>query len=81
MTSSKERNIGEEILKSNYYFICILFAILFELEKTCIFENCILVQKNVHLVLNIRFGRWKLFLEFLEFFYILLGFYSWRKLY
>ena len=33
MTSSKERNIGEEILKSNYYFIRILFGILFELEK------------------------------------------------
>ena len=29
MTSSKERNIGGEILKSNKYFICILF----ELEK------------------------------------------------
>ena len=63
-----KRNIGERILKSNYDFIGILFAILFELEKYCIFENCILVQKNVHLVLNIRFGRWKLFLEFLEFF-------------
>ena len=37
MNSSKEMNIGEEILKSNYYFICIFIAILFELEKTCIF--------------------------------------------
>ena len=32
MTSSKDRNIGGEILKSNKCFICILFAILFELE-------------------------------------------------
>ena len=48
-----ERNIGERILKSNYDFIGILFAILFELEKYCIFENCILVQKNVHLVLKL----------------------------
>ena len=50
-----KRNIGERILKSN--FIC--YFIQFR-KKTCIFENCILVQKNVHLVLNIRFGRWKL---------------------
>ena len=27
MTSSKERNIREEILKSNNYFICILFEL------------------------------------------------------
>ena len=33
MTSSKERNIGGEILKSNLYLIWILFAILFELQK------------------------------------------------
>ena len=65
-----KRNIGERILKSNHYFI----GMLFELEKYCILEKCILVQNNVHLVLNIRFGRWKLFLDFLEFFYILLGF-------
>ena len=57
MTSSKERNIGEEILKSNYYFIRILFAILFELEKYAFLKIAFLGQKNVHYVLNIRF-RW-----------------------
>ena len=53
MTSSKERNIGEQNLKSNYYFICILF----ELEKYAFLKIAFLGQKNVHLVLNIRFGR------------------------
>ena len=33
MTSPNDRNIGGETLKSNKYFIWILFAILFELEK------------------------------------------------
>ena len=28
-----KRNIGERILKSNYYFIGILFVILFELKN------------------------------------------------
>ena len=32
-SSSKERNIRGEILKSNYYFIRNLFSILFELEN------------------------------------------------
>ena len=31
-------------------------TILFELEKMAFFDNCILVQKNVHLVLSISFG-------------------------
>ena len=57
MTSSKERNIGEEILKSNLYFIWILFAILFELEKYAFLKIAFLGQKNVHFVLNILFRR------------------------
>ena len=65
-----KRNIGERILKSNYDFSGTLFAILFELEKICIFENCILGQKNVHLVQNIPFRWRKLFLAFLDFFFL-----------
>ena len=63
MTSSKERNIGGFFLKSNIYFIWILFEILFELEK-----YAFLGQKNVHFDLNILSRRRKLVLVFLEFF-------------
>ena len=38
MTSSKERNIAEENFKTKFYFIRILFAILFELEKYAFFK-------------------------------------------
>ena len=53
MTSSIIEEYWKIILKSNNYFSYILF----ELEKICIFENCILGQKDVHLVLNIRFRQ------------------------
>ena len=68
-----KRNVGERILKSNYDFIGILFAILLEVEKYAFLKIAFLGQKNVHFVLNIRFRRWKLFLAF---FRILLGFFS-----
>ena len=68
MTSLTKRNIGEIILKSNYYFIGILFAILFELETYSFFKISFLGQKNVHFVLNILFRRRKLFLVFFIFF-------------
>ena len=45
MTSSKERNIGEEILKSNLYFICILFVILFEWENYAFLKIAFLGHK------------------------------------
>ena len=45
MTSSKERNIGEEILKSKLYFIGILFVILFELENYAFLKIAFLGQK------------------------------------
>ena len=42
MTSPKsDGNIGVKILKLNIYFIWNFIAILFELEKICIFQNCI----------------------------------------
>ena len=41
MTSSKQRNIGDLILKSNKNFIWNFIAILFELRKICVFQNCI----------------------------------------
>ena len=63
------------MLKSNKYFIWILFVILFELEKYAFFKIAFLGQENVHFVLNILFRRRKLFLAFLEFFYIDLGFF------
>ena len=50
MTSSKERNIGEEILKS-------IFFILFELEKYAFLKIAFLGQENIHFVLNISFRR------------------------
>ena len=50
-------NIGEEILKSNKYFIWILFANLFELEKYAFSKIAFLGQKNFHLILNIKFRR------------------------
>ena len=42
MTSSKQRNIGDLILKSSKIFIRSFIAILFELGKICVFQNCIL---------------------------------------
>ena len=45
MTSSKEWNIGGIFLKSNKYFIWILFAILFELEKHAYLKIAFLGQK------------------------------------
>ena len=45
MTFQKERNIGGKILKSNKYFIRILFAILFELEKYAFLKIPFLGQK------------------------------------
>ena len=41
MTSPKQRNIGGKILKSNKNSIWSFIAILFELGKKCIFQNCI----------------------------------------
>ena len=70
MTSSKERNIGGNFLKSNIYIIWILFEILFVLKKYAFLKIAFLGQRNVHFVLNILFRRWKLFLAFLEFFKI-----------
>ena len=63
-----KRNTGGKILKSNNYFIWILFEILFELENMHFFKIALLGQKNVHFILNILFRRWKLFLAFLDFF-------------
>ena len=57
MTSSKERNIGGIFLKSNIYFIWILFEILFEFEKYAFLKIAFLGQNNVHFVLNNRFRR------------------------
>ena len=56
MASSSEEKYWRNFFKIKLLFYLYVIAILFELEKACIFENCILVQKNVHLVLNIRFG-------------------------
>ena len=42
MTSPKIMNIGGKILKPNIGFYSEFFAILFELGKICIFQNCIL---------------------------------------
>ena len=66
------------MVKPNYDFICILFAILIELEKYAFFKIAFLGRKNVHFVLNILFRRRKLFLAFLEFF-ILLGIFLGRN--
>ena len=55
MTSSKREEYWRNFLKSNKYFIWILFEILFELEKYAFFKIAFLGQKNVHFVLNILF--------------------------
>ena len=57
MNSSTSEKYWRKNFKIKLLFIGILFAILFELEKYCIFENCTIDQKNVHLVLHIRFGQ------------------------
>ena len=50
MTSSKQRNIGDLILKSNKNFIRSFITILFELGKICVFKIALESQINVHLV-------------------------------
>ena len=68
MTSPNQRGILEErFLKSNKYFIWVLFEILFELEKYAFLKIAFLGQKNVHFVLNILLRR-QFFLAFLDYF-------------
>ena len=57
MTSTKKRNIGDLILKSNKNFIRSFIAILFELGKICVFQIALESQINVHLVRKIFRGR------------------------
>ena len=54
MSSSKREEYWRRNFKIKFiFFIWILFAILFELEKYAFLKIAFLGQKNVHFVLNI----------------------------